>query len=254
MKNTSCQLKRRSGAKPPRSPKHSARSRQASRYPLRRGLVGNMGYFFGMAYTHLGITLRAEGQENIPSTIPYVLAANHETYVDGMWIGSFLPRSHFRLLSCIAAQDLEDKHGLLGKVMVRVGRAISIDRFGNPVRGLIIARRKVEEGNILLVRPEGTRSPDGRLGEFKDGAAYIAYKSKVPLLPVFIDGGYEVFNRHMKAPQPFDAKEKRKREVIVALGKPLYPSDFKNVKEMTAALSSWMNERFQQKKIPRVFT
>ena len=60
--------------------------------------------------------------------------------------------------------------------------AVPIDRFGNPIRGLIIAKRKVDEGNIMLVHPEGTRSMDGHLGEMKNGAAYIAIKSRVPIL------------------------------------------------------------------------
>ena len=247
------QIRKPLDPKPLRNRKRTAIDHHYARYPLRRGLVGNMAFLFGMAYTHLGIYLHAEGLENIPQESPYVIAANHETYVDGMWIGSFLPRNHFRLMSCIAAKDLEDRHGLLGKLIVHVGRAISIDRFGNPIRGLIIARKKVDEGNILLVHPEGTRTEDGHLGEFKDGAAYIAIKSRVPLLPVFIDGGFEVFNRHMKAPQPFDAKAGRRREVILTFGKPLDPADYENTKEMTEALSRWMEERFAEKRIPRAF-
>jgi 1-acyl-sn-glycerol-3-phosphate acyltransferase len=239
---------------PPRSRKNQKQpgDPRYARYPLRRGLIGNIAYLFGIVYTRFCIYLHAKGRHNIPEQTPYIIAANHETYVDGLWISAFLPRSHFRLFSCIAAKDLEDKHGLFGKIIVHVGRAISVDRFGNPVRGLIIACKKVREGNILLVHPEGTRTKDGRLGEFKEGAAYISLKTNVPLLPVFIDGGYEVFNRHMKTPQPFDTKTKRKREVIVVYGKPLNPADFKNAKEMTQALRGWMSEQYEAKRIPRI--
>jgi len=232
---------------------HPAAPKVEKKYPLRRGLVGRLAYGLGMAYARSIITLRAEGLENIPKTAPYVIAANHETYVDGMLIGSYLTREHFKALSCIAAQDLENKHGAFGRVILRVGRAILIDRFGNPVRGLIIAKKKVDEGNIMLVHPEGTRSIDGRLGEMKDGAAYIAMKSKVPLLPVFIDGAYEVFNRYMKWPQGTNPVTRQRREVILTFGKPFNPSDFNNAREMTAALTDWMQARFREKKIPRVF-
>lgn len=225
----------------------------AGKYPIKRGLVGNLAFLGGMLVTRIGIRLRAEGLENIPKTTPYVIAANHETYVDGMWIGHFLPRKHFKVMSCIAAKDLEDKHGLMGRLIVKVGRAIAVDRFGNPVRGLIIAKKKVDEGNIMLVHPEGTRSIDGRLAEMKDGAAYISYKSKVPLLPVFIDGGYEVFNRHMKRPKGRDPVTHRRRTVIVRFGKPLNPADFSNAREMTVVLTEWMQTRFREKKIPRTF-
>jgi 1-acyl-sn-glycerol-3-phosphate acyltransferase len=223
------------------------------KYPVRRGWIGNLAFWGGMVATQMGIRLRAEGLENIPHEIPYVLAANHETYVDGLWIGHFLPREHFKVMSCIAAKDLESKHGLLGRLIIKVGRAIPIDRFGNPVRGLIIAKKKVDEGNIMLVHPEGTRSLDGHLGEMKEGAAYIALKSKVPLVPVFLDGGYEVFSRHMKVPQGRDPITRQMREVILTFGKPFNPADFLNARELTAALTDWMHARFLEKKIPRVF-
>lgn len=225
-----------------------------NRYPLRRGLVGTLAYWFGMTYTRLHLQLTAEGLENIPSQTPYIIAANHETYVDGMWIGSFLPRQHFRLMSAIAAKDLEERHGLFGKIIVRVGRAIPIDRFGNPLRGLVLAVKKLQEGNILLIHPEGTRSNNGRLGTFKEGAAYIAMKGQVPVLPVFIDGGYEVFNRHMKAPQPYDTKTGRRRKVILTFGQPLSPKDFDNKEELNRSLVDWMQQQFKNKKIPRLFS
>jgi 1-acyl-sn-glycerol-3-phosphate acyltransferase len=220
---------------------------------LRRGLTGHLFYHIGMGVTRLIIRLRAEGLENIPRRVPYVIAANHETYVDGLWISSFLPKAHFRRLSCIAAKEFENRHGILGRIIIRVGRAIPIDRFGNPIRGLIIARKAVEAGNIMLVHPEGTRSPDGKLGEMKDGAAFIAMKSRVPLLPVFLDGGYEVFNRHMRVPQGWNPITRKKREVVLTFGSPMDPADFSSTREMTHALSDWMQTRFRQKKSSRLY-
>ncbi len=216
---------------------------EESRYPLSRGVLGQIAYTLGMTVSRLTLKLRARGLENIPQTVPYVIAANHQTYVDGMWIGAYLPKLHFKKMASLTAKDLEDQHGFLGKIIVRVGRGIAVDRFGNPIRGLIIAKKKVEEGNILLVHPEGTRSPDGEIGELKDGAAYIAIKSKVPLLPVFIEGGYEVFSRHMKWPKPIDGKTGHRKKVTIVFGKPLDPHEFKSAKEMTNALISWMESQ-----------
>ncbi len=221
------------------------------KYPVKRGVIGYITYTLGMAASRLLISLKAEGTELIPKKTPYVIAANHETYVDGMWIGTYLPAGHFKHMSCIAAKDLEDQHGLIGRLIVKVGRGIAIDRFGNPIRGLILAKKKVDEGNILLVHPEGTRSMDGQLGEMKDGAAYIALKSKVPLVPVFIDGGYEVFNRHMKRPQPRDPVTGKKRQVFIRFGSPLYPADFEKARDMTQALTTWMENCYKTKRVPR---
>lgn len=212
------------------------------KYPISRGFIGYFGYKAGMLATRLFISLKYKNLDLIPAETPYVIAANHQTYVDGMWIGAGLPRGHFKKMACIAGKDLEDKHGLLGKLIVKVGRAIAIDRFGNPIRGLIIAKKKVDEGNILLVHPEGTRSSDGKLGEFKDGAAYIATKSGVPLVPVYIKGGYSVFPRQKKWPATRDNTTGKRKQVILTFGEPMMPADYKSAREMTAELTSWMQK------------
>lgn len=211
------------------------------RYPLKRGLSGYLGYMGGMLLSRMLLRLKASGLENIPPEAPYVLSPNHVTYVDGMWAASFLPKGHFRKLCCMAAKELEDSHGPFGRLIIRVGRGIAADRFGNPVRALIIAKKQLDKGEILLVHPEGTRSADGGLGEFKDGAAYLAVKADCPLIPVYVEGGFEVFNRHMKYPKPF-LKPFRRKAVTIHYGKPLYASDFSSAKMMTAALKQSIEE------------
>jgi len=90
------------------------------------------------------IDLQGVGLENIPKDVPYIIAANHETYVDGMIIASFLPKEHFEIFSSLAAQDLLTEHGPFGHVIMRVGRGIPLNRKGNPARGLIAAKQQVD--------------------------------------------------------------------------------------------------------------
>ncbi len=191
-------------------------------YPLKRGFVGHFGYFLGMFLTRLGVKLRATGRENIPAEGPYILAPNHVTFVDGLWVASYLPRGHFKRLCSMTAKDLEDSYGAFGRLIVRVGRGIAADRFGNPIRSLILAKQELDKGAILLLHPEGTRSDDGELGEFKSGAGYLAIKAACPVLPVYIEGGFEVFSRHMKFPKPFKKGLKKKR-ITIHFGKPVNP-------------------------------
>ena len=188
--------------------------------PVKRGFIGHFFNWLGMTYANTIVKLEGRGLDNIPTETPYVLAANHETYVDGMLIASFLPKSHFRKFSSLAGADLLTDHGLFGHIIMRVGRGIPLDRYGNPARGLITAKKQIDKGNILLVHPEGTRTPDGRLGEFQDGACYLAKKADVPLIPIFIDGGYEVFNRHMRFPCGRDKLTKKRRKIIITFGNP----------------------------------
>ncbi len=220
--------------------KHQALHEISKRYPVERGIKGEIGFFLGMLTSRIFIRLRAVGTENIPAGPPYIVSPNHVTYVDGMWAASFLPRKHFNVMCCMAAKELEDSHGWFGRLIMKVGRGIAADRFGNPIRALIIAKKQLEEGQVLLIHPEGTRSPTGKLGEIKDGACYLSKKANCPIIPVYIHDGYEVFNRHMKLPKPFDWKHFRRKRVTLYFGRPLLPADYAKAKDMTAALTRWL--------------
>ncbi len=211
-----------------------------SKYPIDRGALGWAAYNVSVGISRILVRIRAEGRGNIPASPPYVLSPNHETYFDGMWAASFLPKGHFARLCSLAAQELMSRHGTLGQLMLRVGRGIPVDRLGNPVRALILAKQQLEKGDIVLIHPEGTRSPDGEFGEFKDGAAYLSIKSGAPIVPVYIEGGYRVINRHMRWPDTFDWKRLRRRTITVTFGKPMQPCDYRDPKEMTERLAAWM--------------
>ena len=169
-----------------------------------------------------------------------------------MWVASFLPRAHFKRFCSLAGADLLTDYGLFGRVIMRVGRGVPIDRHGSPLRGLQLARQQLDDGQILLIHPEGTRSLDGRLGEIQDGTAFIAKRSEVPIVPVFIDGGYEVFSRHLRWPSTRDANRRRRR-IIIHYGEPLQPGDYRNTRALTVALRDWMEARFAAKEVPRSY-
>jgi 1-acyl-sn-glycerol-3-phosphate acyltransferase len=213
-----------------------------SKYPIDRGILGSVAYHVAVGASRMLLDMKASGLENIPKKPPFILCPNHETYLDGMWVASYLPRGQFAKLCSLAAQELITRHGAFGQLMLRVGRGIPVDRLGNPVRALILAKQQLEKGEIVLVHPEGTRTSDGNLGEFMDGAAYLAVKSGAPIVPVYIEGGYRIFNRHMKWPKSFDWKRLRRMTLRLTFGRPMRPCDFQSVKEMTEGLSLWMKD------------
>lgn len=221
--------------------------------PLRRGFMGYFFYHLGMFLTGLGVRIETRGLENLPDDLPYILAANHETYVDGMWILSCLPKQLFKRFTCIGAQDLLTRYGPFGRIIMHVGRAIPINRFGNPIRALGAAQEALEQGNVLLIHPEGTRSRNGKLGRIQEGACFISKKSSAPVIPVFLDGAYEIFNRYMRFPSFRDKKTGGRHRLIIRFGKPLYPADYKNIKSMNAALTEWFHDAFAHKEIPREY-
>ena len=148
------------------------------------------------AYLRLRHRMRVEGLEHIPSEGGALIVANHQSFLDIPLIAAAVPRH----ISFVARRSLADS-ALLGFVMRQTG-AVLIQR-GEPDRA---ALREMQEhlaaGDLLAIFPEGTRSADGRVGEFKAGAALAARKARVPLIPAAIRGSFDVWPRDRKRPGP----------------------------------------------------
>jgi len=141
---------------------------------------------WGRAFVRLGgWKLRVEGMENLPPG-GAVLVANHQSAVDIPMILSAFPRP----VRFLAKRELGEIP-LLGKAMAAAGN-LFIDREDprDAVRMLREAGARLRDGRLMVVFPEGTRSGDGTIGEFRPGAFYLAQKSGAPVVPVYSDGGY----------------------------------------------------------------
>ncbi len=220
--------------------------------PIEQGFIGKFFYGVGVSIVRLFTRFEIRGQENIPEHAPFILAPNHETYVDGMLASMGLDRTNRKKFCSLAAKDLLESHGVFGKLIMHVGRGIPIDRDGASIHSLKTCIYQLQKGNILMIHPEGTRTADGKLGRIRDGSAFIAKHAEVPIVPVFLDGGFEIFSRHMKWPK-FWAKPFRRKRLVMSYGKPLYPSDYKNTKALTRALTDWYEEAYRTKVVPRVY-
>jgi len=213
-----------------------------SKYPTKRGIRGNIAKVGFLLLTDIFVDMKCIGRDNFPESNPYVVASNHQCFADGVLIDKFLPRGHFKYMCALVGADLETNYGHLGRLIMKVGRGIAVDRYGNPVRGLIKAKKEVEKGNICFVFPEGTRTHDGKLGPMKDGAAYLAVKANVPLIPVYISGAYQVWPRTSKWPKPFKGFLKRKK-IRIYVGEPILGKDYDNdAHKVTDAMSKWMHD------------
>jgi len=144
-----------------------------------------MGWW-GRAFLHSGgWTLRVEGMENLPPG-GAVLVANHQSVVDIPMLLSAFPRP----VAFLAKRELGEIP-LFGKAMAAAGN-LFVDRDDprDAVRMLREAGARLRGGRLVVVFPEGTRSGDGSVGEFRTGAFYLAQKSGAPVVPVYLDGGY----------------------------------------------------------------
>lgn len=123
--------------------------------------------------------IKVFGQENIPVHGPYIVVLNHTSVVDTPVLLLTFPLQKWRFF----AVEKWRKHLIYGPIMAWLG-AIYIQRDTIERRQLREAIAAIKEGIVFGLAPEGSRSYNGKIKEAKDGAAYLASRVKVPILPV----------------------------------------------------------------------
>lgn len=131
-----------------------------------------------------GTPLEISGLSKLDPDSPYVFMSNHQSYFDVIGLAGYLPRP----VRFVAKKELVYVP-LFGQVMWATGHIIiNRARHDSAVDELKKAAAKIAGGTSILVFPEGTRSPDHRLGEFKKGGFMLALAAKVPVVPISIAG------------------------------------------------------------------
>jgi 1-acyl-sn-glycerol-3-phosphate acyltransferase len=101
--------------------------------------------------------------------------------------------------------------------MVAALDAIPIDREGSGLGGLKETLKRIKRGEMVLLFPEGTRTPDGEVHAIKPGFCAIARRAGVPLVPVALDGAFEAWPRQRRFP--------RRAVIHVCWGEPIQPAE-----------------------------
>lgn len=133
----------------------------------------------------IGFTLLAkldsvEGMSNVPASGPAILMINHIAFIDPIVVLHTLQR---QIVPMAKIEVYE--YPLIG-IFPKIWGVIPVRRGEVDRRAIQHALDVLRSGEIILVAPEGTRSP--QLGEAKDGIAYLASRSQAPIVPVAIDG------------------------------------------------------------------
>jgi len=135
------------------------------------------------------------GKENVPRTGGAVLAGNHVSHMDPVLLWEFAPRRpHFMAKS-------ELFKGFIGWVITQL-YAFPVVRGSADRTAIATATKLLEDGEIVGIFPEGTRSSDGTAGEAHGGVSFIAMRAGVPVVPVAIVGTDKVLPRGRKFPRP----------------------------------------------------
>lgn len=184
------------------------------------------------------------GREHLDLNEKYIFCPNHESHFDGMWVIGCLD-DKIKHSICSIAADYLFEHRIFSRALVMLG-GIPVHRTGNTTTAMKRAYECLASGNYnLLIHPEGTRTRNGELGKFKSGAAKLSIESGVKIVPVCINGAYEIFPPHRKLPRLFDWKHFRKYPLQIQFGKPIVP-DGRTAEEITDEIRQQIVEMKQE--------
>ena len=176
--------------------------------------------YWVLKYVVIGPWLRVlfrpwvEGLHNIPKDRPAILASNHLSFSDSVFIILVTPRH----ITFLAKSDYFTGRGIKGwftkKFFTGIGQ-VPIDRSGGRASqaALLTGAGVLERGDLLGIYPEGTRSPDGTLFRGRTGVARMALESRVPVIPVAMINTFEI--------QPSGTIWPRLSRVGVRIGPPM---------------------------------
>jgi 1-acyl-sn-glycerol-3-phosphate acyltransferase len=156
-------------------------------------------FYHFLKYVVLGPILKllfrpwVEGMENLPADGPAIIASNHLSFSDSI----FLPLSAPRRITFLAKADYFTGRGLKGfltKGFMKGAGQVPIDRSGGRASeaALKTGMKILGAGDLLGIYPEGTRSPDGRLYRGKTGIARMALEAGVPVIPVAMINTFDI--------------------------------------------------------------
>jgi len=150
------------------------------------------------------------------------MLANHQSFIDPVLVATPVTR-----LCCFAARDTLFESKTFGKLLLSFN-VVPIKRGEANFGAMKVFVDKLKYGFGMLLFPEGTRTLDGKIGKIKPGFGIIARKAGVPVIPVVIDGAYELWPKNRKFP--------RRGKTYVTYGKAIPPEHIKAIGDRDFAI------------------
>jgi 1-acyl-sn-glycerol-3-phosphate acyltransferase len=163
----------------------------------------------GVGLTRALWRVRVEGVDRLPTSVPYVVAPVHRSYVDFLIVGVSVPR-----VLRYMVKDSIWSWPRLGRFIERLG-SFPVDRELADREALRNADTAIADGDPVVMFPEGRRKEGPYLQDLHHGPAWVACRNRIPLVPVAIGGS--------DAAMPIGKKMIRPARVRVVIGEPIYP-------------------------------
>ena len=178
---------------------------------------------------------KVEGLENVPADGAAILASNHLSFSDSIFLPLVVPRR----ITFLAKSDYFTTRGLKGRLKAGFFKGVGqlpVDRSGGRASqaALETGKRVLAEGKLLGIYPEGTRSPDGKLYRGKTGVARMALEADVKVIPCAMVNTFDI--------QPPGKVMPKLMPVVIRIGKPLDFSRYAGMEDDRFVLRSMTDE------------
>jgi 1-acyl-sn-glycerol-3-phosphate acyltransferase len=190
---------------------------------LRQAFAWKLGWVLSRIVAFFMFRLAAQGTSNVPPKGGVLFITNHQSFLDPWLIGIPLRRQiHFM------ARDTLFKKGFLGWLLELLN-CFPVRRGSADLHAIRTAIERLEQGRVVNIFPEGTRSQDGSIGALAPGVVLILNRVKTPfvVIPLLIDGAFEAWPRNSKYPHP--------HRIRMVYGTAIPSAEFKDVKPEAVA-------------------
>ena len=147
--------------------------------------------------------LEVQGREHLPIDGSFVLCSNHQSHLDALSVLAALPFRRLHRTFVAAAEDYFFTSAVRTFVSAVAVNALPFSRRVSSRHSIEVCRELISRaGNVLVIFPEGTRSTDGRMGQFKPGIGRLLAATAVPALPCYLAGAFEALPKGRIVPRP----------------------------------------------------
>ncbi len=162
------------------------------------------------------------GGKNVPSVGPYILAPNHSSFIDHLLMGAVMLRLRHKSVYFLTRK--ESFTNVFSRIWHEAAYCIPINREKPELSSLKRMLEVLKRGEALVIYPEGTRSLTGQIQKAKPGIIKLALRCGVPIVPVGINGAWDILPKGTWVP--------RARKASIVFGNPWVPSrDLEMTKE-----------------------
>jgi long-chain acyl-CoA synthetase len=137
--------------------------------------------------------LRVQGLENLPAEGPYIFSSNHQSYIDPVVMAGVLPEKVLTNTFAVGTSEIFGQ-GFMRRLARRL-RVVVLDPDANLIPAMRAGAYGLRLGRVLILYPEGERAIDGKPTTFRKGAAILSIHLHAPIVPVAIEGFYDVWPR-----------------------------------------------------------